>query len=143
MAEVTLLDIKGPRSLSALNAFHQLLLGLKMLPDYLTEGYEDFYQRVDAMPDEDKRAFIAEAILLVPLEEEQVYHLIQFCTDKNGVPYGKHNAKNLKPNELHALMLEVCMEMSTYKIDFLSKIEKKKLPPSQLISEESSQNSPS
>ena len=44
--------LEGYKSLRALNAFHTLMLGLKMLPAYGAIPYEEFYQTMSEMPDE-------------------------------------------------------------------------------------------
>lgn len=119
------LELKGYKSLRALNAFHTLMLGLKMLPQYMGETYEDFFARVEQMPKADQIKMIREAALFVNLEKEEVEALVCFCTDKNGIPYQAANLDNLKPDELHEVIVAVCTEISQIKIDFVSTNEKK------------------
>ena len=117
--------LKGFKSLKALNAFHALMLGLKMLPSYMGESYEDFFARIELMPPEDQEKMIREAILFVELQKEEVEALLSFASDANGVPYDSTNMKNLGPKELHNIVAAVCMEIVKIKIDFVSKDEKK------------------
>jgi hypothetical protein len=119
------LELKGFKSLKALNAFHALLLGVKMLPSYVHEGYEEFLERVQSLPSEDQERIIREAALFVELQRDEVEALVCFCTDNNGVPYGPANLNNLGPKELIEIIVAVCMEISKIKIDLLTPAEKK------------------
>lgn len=120
------IELKGYKSLRALNAFNALMLGLKMLPSYMNFSYEDFYLRMDQMPDEDKLKLITEASLFVELQKEEVEALVCFCKDKNGVPFEASNLKNLGPKEMIDVIVSVCFEISKIKIDFVTDNEKKK-----------------
>lgn len=125
------LEIRGLKSLRALNAFHALVLGLKMLPAYAGEQYESFYTRVQALEDEEKMSMLKEAALFVELQPEEIEVLVSYCTDKNGCPYQKENLKNLGPDELIEVIVAVCFEISKFKIDLVTEKEKKKLKTSQ------------
>ncbi len=120
------LPLTGYKSLRALNAFHALLLGLKMLPAYLEQDYESFYASFQDKTDDDKARFLKEAAVFVQLAEDEVSALISFCTDKNGVPYSTINLKNLGAGELHEIIVAVCMEIGRIKIDLVTEAEKKK-----------------
>lgn len=117
--------LKGFKSLKALNAFHALMLGLKMLPSYIGESYEEFYQKVEKLPLEDQEKMIREAALFVELEKEEVEALMSFASDSNGVPYEASNMKNLTPDQLIDIIVAVCVEISKIKINFVTKEEKK------------------
>lgn len=119
-------ELKGYKSLRALNAFHALMLGLKMLPSYMAIPYEEFYERMDSMPDADKIKLIKEAALFVELQKEELEALVSFCVDANGVPFTANNLKNLNPGELIDVIVSVGFEISKIKIDFVSESEKKK-----------------
>jgi hypothetical protein len=119
------LELKGLRSLRALNAYNTLILGLKMLPAYMGESYEDFLGRLELMPASDQEKMIREAAVFVPLEKEEVEAILAFCTDSNGVPFSAENMKNLGPKDLHEAIVAVCMEMAKIKIDLVSESEKK------------------
>lgn len=129
------LELKGYKSLKALNAFHTLMLGLKMLPAYMGESYEDFYSKVDAMTESDQEKLIREAALFVELQKDEVESLICFCADANGVPYSAENLKSLGPDQLYECIVQVCLAISKIKINFISEAEKKNLKTSQLISD--------
>lgn len=122
---IKVLELKGFKSYRALCAFHTLMLGLKMLPDYMNEGYEEFYDRLSKMPAEDQKKMIDEAVKLVPLDSEEVEALMSFACDNNGVPYSKVNIDNLNPLQINENLSAVCVEISKIKIDFVSESEKK------------------
>lgn len=122
---MNLLPLKGYKSLRALNAFHALLLGLKMLPAYISEDYEKFYASFKDRTEADKERLIREAAVFVELSEDEVEALISFATDINGVPYSRVNLKNLSAKELHEIIVAVCMEIGRIKIEILSEGEKK------------------
>lgn len=122
---IQVLELKGYKSLRALNAFHALMLGLKMLPSYMGESYEEFFLRIQSMPPEDQKKMIREAALFVELQKEEVEALICFCADKNGVPYVSENLKGLAPDQILEIVIAVCFEISKIKIDFVTDTEKK------------------
>jgi len=114
------------QSLRALNAYHALLLGLKMLPAYIGEDYHVFLERLQAMPECEQETKIREAIAFVQLATDEVAALLSFATDSNGIPYGAANKDNLTPDEIFEICVAVCMEISRIKIDLVSKEEQKK-----------------
>lgn len=122
-----ILPLKGYRSLRALNAFHALLLGLKMLPAYMGENYEEFYASFTEKSEAEKERLVREAALFVELQEDEVKALVSFATDKNGVPYSAVNIGNLDAGEIHEIIVAVCMEIGRIRIEIISEDEKKKL----------------
>ncbi len=133
-----ILPLKGYKSLRALNGFHALLLGLKMLPAYIQEPYETFYASFNEKSDDEKRKLLREAVIFVQLGQDEVEALIGFAIDKNGVPYQSANVKNLAVDELHAIIVAVCMEIGRIKIELITEEEKKNSLNSQLMSETNS-----
>ncbi len=119
------LALRGYKSLKALNAFHALMLGLKMLPAYMGETYEDFFSRVQEMPLRDQENLIREAASFVELQKDELEALLSFVADPNGVPYSAENVKNLGPKELLDGVVAVCVEISKMKINLVSEAEKK------------------
>ncbi len=122
---IKVLPLKGYKSLRAWNAFQTLLLGLKMLPAYLGEHHEAFYNRIQDMPPKDQEKMIREAAHFVVLEKDEVEALVSFCADQNGVPYSAANVSNLSPKELIDIIVAVCVEMSKMRIDMVTEAEKK------------------
>lgn len=132
-------ELRGVKSLRALNAFSALMLGMKMLPAYGHLSFEEFMDMVEAMPPEDQVKILTSGAKIVALDPEEVKALVCFCSDKNGVPYVAENIKNLGPSELVEVIVTVCMEViRNIHIDLVTKEEKKNLSPSQLMSEEPS-----
>jgi hypothetical protein len=122
---IKVLPLKDFKSLRAFNAFHKLMLGLKMLPAYMEEPYEDFFSRVQKMNEADQIKLIREAALFVDLEKEELDALVCFSADKNGVPYTSENMKNLGPADFVEIIVAVCFEIAKIKVDFVSDSEKK------------------
>ncbi len=122
---MNILPLKGYKSLRALNGFHALLLGLKMLPAYILEPYETFYASFSEKTDEQKEKLLKEAVMFVQLGQDEVEALISFATDKNGIPYSAVNLKNLSAAEMFEIIVAVCMEIGKIKIDLVSESEKK------------------
>lgn len=122
----------GYKSLKALNAFNALLLGLKMLPDYIQVSYESFYESFKTMSDKEKEKLVRQAILFVQLQQDEVESLTAFVADKNGIPYQATNINNLSVGELHEIITAVCMEIGRIRIDILTEDEKKNYPTSAL-----------
>jgi hypothetical protein len=121
------LPLVGLRSYQAMRAFQTLMLGLKMLPAYMTESYEDFYDRVSKMDPADQERMIREAAAFVPLDAEESESVLCFCADPNGVPYRTENIKNLGPGDIHEALVAVFKEIAKIKINFVGEDEKKKL----------------
>ncbi len=96
-----------------------------MLPQYMGETYEDFFQRVSEMPQGDQEKIIREAALFVELSKEEVSALVSFCADANDVPYVDANIKNLGPKELMECIVAVSCEIAKIKVDIVSESEKK------------------
>lgn len=120
------LPLTGYKSLRALNAFHALLLGLKMLPAYVGESYESFYSAFAEKGEAEKEKLLREAAVFVQLQQDEVEALVSFSTDKNGIPYSSVNMKNLSVDELHEVIVAVCMEIGRIRVDLVSSEEKKK-----------------
>lgn len=121
------LELKGYKSLRAYNVFSTLMLGLKMIPDYMHLSYEEFLGSIDQMNEDDQRKMLKKAAMFVNLEKEEIEAIICFATDKHGVPYSSENIRNLTPDKLIEAIVEVCMQVSKIKVDFVSEDEKKKL----------------
>ncbi len=120
------LELKGLPSFYATQAFHKLMIGLKMLPEYLGETYEVFFQRLDQLSEADQEGMIRQAALFVKLEPDEQFDLMQFCADANGIPYCAQNTRGLTPQEIHEIIVSVSMEiMRSHKVRLISESEKK------------------
>ncbi len=130
-----LLPLVGYKSLRALNAFHTLLLGLKMLPIHLDKDYVAFFESFKEKTDDEKEDALRQAAAFVLLSQEEVEALVSFATDSNGIPYSSVNQKQLAAEELFEIIIAVCMEIGRIKIELVSEEEKKKSLTTQSISE--------
>ncbi len=127
------LELKGLRSLRVINVFNTLMLGLKMLPSYQGEHYEEFLGRIENMPPDDQEKMIRESILFVELDKGEVEAALSFTTDANGIPISAENIKNLGPKDIMERVVAVCMKIAEIKIDLIGDREKKKFQNSQSI----------
>jgi len=134
------LELKGYKSLRAFNAFHTLMLGLKMLPAYAMESYEEFYTKVDLMPESDQEKLVREALLFVNLSQDELEALLSFATDSNGIGYGPANIKNLGPKDMVEAAIPVCMAIAKIDVNLITADEKKNSEDTQLTSEGLSQS---
>ena len=125
-------ELRGVKSLNAMNAFSALMLGLKMLPAYQGLAFEEFYEAVQKMPPADQRKLIREAAMFVKLEQDELNDLCSFACDANGVPYSTENIGNLGPGDIIDVIEAVCMEFAKIKVNLVSETEKKKSKTSRL-----------
>lgn len=125
-------ELKGYMAWKAFGVFHKLMLGLKMLPSYMGESYEEFFARVDEMPEADQEKLIREAAVFVDLEQEELESLLCLVKDPNGVPYRSENLKNLSPDQVMEIIVAVSKEIAKIKVSFVSEAEKKNLKTSPL-----------
>jgi hypothetical protein len=130
----------GTRSLTAMRAFHTLMLGMKMLPMNSNKGYEDFFDEFQDLEESEQEKFIRQAALFVELGKDEVEALASFCKDKNGISYQPANIKNLSPDQLIDIIVAVCMKIGQIRITSVTDAEKKKLRISQSISDSTSPN---
>jgi hypothetical protein len=121
------LELKGTKSMRAFNAFQTLLLGLKMLPAYMGETYEDFYARIELLEPEAQEKIIREAAFFVELQKDELEAVMSFCCDANGVPYSSENIKNLSPSDFIDGIVAVSMEFAKMRIGLVSENQKKKI----------------
>ena len=120
-----ILPLKGYRALKALNAFNALLLGLKMLPIHLEKSYVEFFEGFKSKTDAEKETMIRQAVAFVPLNDDEIEALVSFTVDSNGIAYSKVNVNNLGVQELHEIIVAVCMAIGRIKIDLVTEEEKK------------------
>ena len=120
-----ILELKGYKSLKAFNVFHSLMLGLCMLPAYRGLDYEKFFEKVQGMSPEDQEKMVRESALFVNIEQDELEALVCFCADPNGVPYTKENLKSMGAGEIYEMVVQVVLEISKIKINFVTATEKK------------------
>ena len=118
-------ELKGYKSLRALNTFHTLMLGLKMIPAYMGESYEDFLGRIKEMDEDGRTKMLREAVRWVPLSPEEVESMVTFCSDGNGVPYTAEGIKTIDPKRLIDCIVAVGLAIGRIECDILTEEEKK------------------
>jgi hypothetical protein len=119
-------ELRGIPAFHAFQAYQKIILGLKMLPAYASESFEEFYARVEKMPFRDQETLIREAVALgTRLDPEEVMDLLQFGEDANGVAWSSVNVKSLDVGGLHEAIVAVCCELAKVKIKLVSEAEKK------------------
>lgn len=119
------LPLRGPDTYWALQSYIKLLFGLKMLPAYAKFSLEEFFAMIEAMPVEDRRKIVREAVLMVTLDRDEVNALTRFAADKNGVPFTAENTARMEPAEFMEVIHAVTQEIAALEPNFLSITEKK------------------
>lgn len=125
MGKYDVSEIKGVNGWRAFNGFNALLMGYKQLPNYAAVSYEAFYKALGEMQPREQEDLIRRACFFVNLESIEMDAMLSFVKDKNGVPIGAANVKNLKLPEIMDMVISVCMEFASMKIDMVSDTEKK------------------
>lgn len=120
-----LLPLEGFDSYFAFQAYTKLLFGLKMLPMYMGEDWESFFERIDKMSATDKMKMIRQAVFMVNLDSSEVSALLLWATDKHGVPFSRENMKRMGPEKIHEILIAVASEISKIQINYVSDAEKK------------------
>lgn len=133
---IKVLPLVGFKALRAMNAFHSLLLGLKMLPIHLETDYIQFFESFKDKTDGEKETALRQALAFVELSKEEISAVLSFTVDDNGIPFSSVNIAQLNVEDLFERIVAVCMEIGKIKADLVSEEEKKKLLTSPLISEE-------
>lgn len=115
----------GYKSLRALNAFHMIMMGLKMIPIYAYIPYEEFFAMFEEKTELEKENFLREGLSIIELKDDEIDALVGFCRDDNGIPYGKTNIKNMTLKDIYDCCLSVMIEISKIDITFITEAEKK------------------
>lgn len=138
--QIKVRELKGIKSLNAMNAFSALLLGLKMLPAYAGVPYEEFYEAMQKLTPAEQEKLLREAAMFVKLEKDEVESIASFAEDPNGVPYSPENIGNLGPAEMIDVIVAVCMEFAKIRVVLVTDSQKKKSKTSRLTSGGSSRS---
>lgn len=124
-----LLPLQGWKSLVALNGFHSMLLGVKMLPLYQEVGYEEFFMLFKDMSPEQQEKILRQGVAFVQMKQDEVEAILSFVVDANGIPFSD-NLRLLKPGAIVEGLIAVAMEFGRIEVGILSEDEKKKFPTS-------------
>lgn len=113
-------EFRGINGARAYHAALTLVRSIYYLPMICPE--RDYFKAVDwfdMLPDDDKRKMLKVAIDDgAMLSEEEIYSILIFAKDKNGVPLGKEVIKNLSAFEINEALLDVSCEIFKKKVFF-------------------------
>lgn len=133
MDKIKVLPLVGIKTLPAMTCFYRLLAGLKMIPihDKMGASFEEFLEWISELPESEKRKMIKLALLFVDMPQDDWPSILCLAADKNGIPYGPENIKNLDIQNMVEIALEVFLRIGDIKIYMVSENEKKNLSPIQ------------
>jgi hypothetical protein len=111
------------RGIAGARAYHAALTFVRSiyyLPMICPE--RDYFKAVDwfdLLPEEEKRKILKIAIDDgAMLNEDEIYSILSFAKDINGVPLGKETIKNLEAFEINEVLLDVSCEIFKKKVFF-------------------------
>ena len=131
-----LLPLKGVQSLKALNGFSALILGLNMIPEYAQIPFEEFFHSFKDRTPGNIETMIRKAVSLVQLSDDEIMSMVGFASDQNDIPISRENIKNLSPDDIFEIIVQVSLELSRININLVSEAEKKSSKTSPLTSGE-------
>lgn len=105
-------ELKGLKSVWALNAYSTLLFGLAAEQAVVGQDYDTTLAKFEALPLEEKAKQLRRALQIVNLQTEDMLNLLAFALDANGVPYDTKRIEKLPPMELVEAMLAVCLQLA-------------------------------
>ena len=111
------------RGINGVRAYHAALTFVRSiyyLPMICPErDYSKAHDWFDLLSDEDKRKFLKIAIQDgAMLSEEEIYSLLSFAKDENGIPVKKEVIKHLQAFEITEILLDVACEIFKKKVFF-------------------------
>ncbi len=105
-------ELRGLKSVWALNALATLIYGLGTEQACLGQDYETTAAKFEALPDEEKEKQLRHALEIVNLTSADMMNLLEFAIDANGVPYAQKKLEKMGPHEIVEAMLAVCLELA-------------------------------
>lgn len=119
-------ELEGAESYAAFVAFHNLLMGVKMTPMYMTLDYQEFFEAVHAMDAKEKEKVIRQAAMLVRLDtNDELLPILFMCEDKNGVRLSRESIKKMSLKDIFEAVVKVCLEIGEIQITMVTESEKK------------------
>tara|TARA_R110000787_G_scaffold130064_2_gene241988 strand:- start:670 stop:1056 length:387 start_codon:yes stop_codon:yes gene_type:complete len=113
-------EFKGIKGVAAYHAALTFVRSIYYLPMICPE--RDYFKAVewfDGLPEDKKRKMLKVAIDDgAQLEEDEIFSLLHFAKDSNGVPVGKESINNLDAFEIQEIILEVACEIFKAKVFF-------------------------
>ncbi len=105
-------ELRGLKSVWALNAYSTLVYGLATEQACLGQDYETTAAKFEALPLAEKEKQLRHALQIVNLQKEDMQNLLAFVVDGNGIPYDQKNLDKLEPSEIIEAMLAVCVKLA-------------------------------
>ena len=126
---ITVKELRGLKSVYAVNALSNLVYGLAVEQAHLGQDIETTYAKFEALDEAGQREQLKHALRLVNLSKEDMLNLLSFALDVNGIPYDEGRVKNMAPAEIMEAMLEVaCKVAQTIKPRSITDDAKKNCP---------------
>ena len=113
-------EFRGIKSVNAYHAALTFVRSIYYLPMICPErDYFKAHEWFDGLEDEEKRKLLKVAIEDgAMLSDEEMYALLSFEKDKNGIQIGKEIVKYLLPFEINDILLDVVCEILKQKVFF-------------------------
>ena len=109
---VTVKELKGLKSIYAVNALSSLVYGLASEQAHLGQGIEETYAKFEQLDEAGQRIQLKHALQVVNLTQDDMLNLLCFALDPNGVPYDETRVKNMAPTDIMDAMLEVACKVA-------------------------------
>lgn len=109
---ITVKELRGLKSVYAVNALSNLVYGLAVEQAHLGQDIETTYAKFEALDEAGQRAQLKHALRLVNLSKEDMLNLLSFAVDVNGIPYDEGRVKSMAPTDIMDAMLEVACKVA-------------------------------
>lgn len=112
-------DLRGIKTPAAFQVLFTLLIGYFQVP-VLNQmiDFEQFVNTFDKAERAEKEKILRKAVTIVPLTEEELFNVLYFARDVNGIRFTRENIDNLKYDEILNLVVDVCLAFAETKVFF-------------------------
>ena len=112
-------DLRGIKTPAAFQVLFTLLLGYFQVPTLNQMiNFEQFVETFDKAERAEKEKILRKAVAVVPLTEIELYNVLYFAKDVNGVRFTRENIDNLKYDEILNCVVDVCLAFAETKVFF-------------------------
>ena len=112
MGVASVKELRGLKSVYAVNALSNLVYGLAVEQAHLGQDIEETYAKFEALDEAGQRKQLKHALRIVNLTQEDMLNLLSFALDVNGVPYDEGRIKTMPPTDIMDAMLEVACQVA-------------------------------
>ena len=109
---VTVKELRGLKSIYAVNALSSLVYGLAIEQAHLGQDIEETYAKFERLDEKEQREQLKHALRIVNLTQDDMLNLLYFALDANGVPFDENRVKNMAPTDIMDAMLEVACKVA-------------------------------